>query len=250
MPQVPAWLSATFTRILLPAISAAGGFGVVFLLARHYLLEKIRASVQHEYDVKLESYRDELKRESDVGLEKIRRFNTEQIAAQQVAFQAFQSSHGAAFERRLKAIEVIWEAFIYVSNNGPPVLTWVDVHLESEYSKLLSSRTGNLIQQLSDGDVMKLVDGTKGAELARPFAKDQLYAILFVYRAIVGRIIVLLMEGQKKGSVPFWPRDPVIKQHLQVLLSPQELQQFEKRPVVNIFGYGGYWRQNSLPPPK
>lgn len=78
---------------------------------------------------------------------------------------------------------------------------------------------------------MKLVDGTREAELVRPFAKDQLYAILYVYSAILGRIIVLLKDSKKKGSVPFWPRDPVIKQHLQVLLSPQELQQFEKRQL-------------------
>lgn len=138
MLQMPDWLSATLTHILLPAISAAGGLGLVFFLVRHYLLEKIRSSVQHEYDRKLETHRNDLKRESDVSLEKIKLFNTEQMASQQVAFQAFQSSHGAAFERRLKAIEVIWQAFTYVSNNAPPVLTWVDVCLESEYSELLS----------------------------------------------------------------------------------------------------------------
>ncbi|MGD0074729.1 MAG: hypothetical protein ABSD31_10365 [Candidatus Binataceae bacterium] len=219
----------------LTALISGGAAGAATLFfARNYFTTKIRASIQHHYDVELESWKDALKRESDSELEKLRRFNTEQMEVQKAAFGAFQASHGAAFERRLKAIDVLWGAFLNVSRNTPSVVALTDILLETEYADLLSKpRWRVLVDALSDNDFQKLADMTEAAESVRPFAKEQLYAILFTYRAIVGRMILSLTEGKKKGSILPWPRDPVVHLHMKVVFSDEEISAFRALRVAH-----------------
>jgi hypothetical protein len=98
---------------------------------------------------------------------------------------------------------------------------------------LEKTRYSSIIAKLTDDDFKKLADATESAESARPFATGDIYALLFVYRAIIGRIIFGLMDGAKKGKLMPWPLDPVVHQHLKVGLSEEEFSQFEKRKFAH-----------------
>ena len=219
-------------NVLTTALSAAGGVGLFVLVFRSYLLEKIKASIQHDYDVKLESHRDTLKRESETQLEQLRQFNAQQMAIQNAAFTAFQASHGAAFERRLSAIDTLWGGFREVTEKIPPGLSLLDVLLEKEYPEILKNpRMEPLMRSLSDEQVIALSQAGSAAESNRPFAHPQLYAIFYVYRAILARITLITKNGCDKGSIPYWPKDSLVQQYLKVIFSKEELSRINDRPV-------------------
>lgn len=156
------------------------------------------------------------------------------MEAQKAAFGAFQASHVAAFERRLKAIEILWDACLDVLRNTPSIVALTDILLESEYQELLSRpRWRILVDQLSDADFKKIADATEAAEAVRPFAKEKLYAILFTYRAIVGRIILSLIEGKEKESIVPWFRDPVVLQHMKVVFTDEEISAFQAPRIAH-----------------
>ena len=146
----------------------------------------------------------------------------------------FQASHGAGFERRLEAVKILWEALLNVTRNTPSIVALTDILVEKEYQTLLTEdRWRQLVDQLTDDQFKKISDATQAAESARPFAMEQLYAILFVYRGIVGRIIILMMNGRKSGVMPFWPRDTGVQQHLRVVLSDEELSEFQNGNIAH-----------------
>jgi len=238
--ELPPWLIMLMTHVLIPAFSAAGGVGLLVLLFRSYLLEKIKASIQHDYDLKLESHRDALKRQGETQLEQLRQFNAEQIGLQNAAFTAFQVSHGAAFERRLSAVDALWDGFLKVTEKIPPALTYLDILLETEYPKILENpQMESVIRDLSDKQSLALVRAGGLAEPNRPFAHPELYAIFYVYRAILGRIIWITKNGYEKGSIPYWPKDSVVQQYLNVVLSEEEVISVKDRlvgPYVQVRG--------------
>lgn len=47
-------------------------FSVLFLIVKHWLLERLKNSIKHEYDVSLERFKGEIKAESDKDLEELK----------------------------------------------------------------------------------------------------------------------------------------------------------------------------------
>ena len=64
-------------------------------------------------------------------------------------------------------------------------------------------------------------------EHARLFLSEKLYALAFAYRAIVGRVGVLLENDVKKGHVNPWFHDAGIKRLLGEVLTVEEMKEFE-----------------------
>jgi len=225
-------LIALVKSILIPAFSAAGGVGLLVLVFRSYLLDKIKASIQHDYDLKLESHRNALNRDAAAQLEHLRQSNSQQMAVQNAAFATFQASHGAAFERRLSAVDAVWAGFLDVTEKIPPALTWLDVFVEKEYPQILTkARVESVVRDLSDNCDKQLLalsqTGSRHLESSRPFVDPRLYALFYVHRAILGRIILVTKEGYAKGSIPYWPRDSLVKHYLEVVLSTEQLAAFK-----------------------
>jgi hypothetical protein len=54
----------------------------VLVIGRQYLVEKISRSIQHNYDQKLESHREALRKQTETDLRNLERQNAEQMERQ------------------------------------------------------------------------------------------------------------------------------------------------------------------------
>ena len=57
---------------LLSILTSATVTGILVFAAKNYISEKIKRSIQYEYDLKLNSHKNELQRESNKELGKVR----------------------------------------------------------------------------------------------------------------------------------------------------------------------------------
>ncbi len=83
-------------------------------------LETHKASHAHE----LESRKAELKATFDIDLERLRAEITQERKTQEVAIAAFATAHNAAIERKLRAVETLWDA-TRKSRTGASRLFWL-----------------------------------------------------------------------------------------------------------------------------
>ena len=212
-------------RLILTPFAVTAG---TIYLSRSYLVRKIQASVQHSYDAKLVVLRAELQQANDTAIEEMRHINSEQLAAYQAVWTTFQASHGIGFERQLKSVETLWEAFQLLQANTPPIMAVTDILIKDEYQSLLHKNNWKtLLDRLSDSQLMdSLTEISRDVELGRLFADQRLYAYFFAYRAIIGRIAVTLIKGRESSRIPFWPEDSGVKQYLAAVLTPAEVEQF------------------------
>ncbi len=91
--------------VLLSVFSSATVTGTITFLARTWVTERLRSSIAHEYHVKLEAYRAQLKSEGDVELERLRAALVVQTHASTKEFE---------YQRRelLRSIEEIYAALV------------------------------------------------------------------------------------------------------------------------------------------
>ena len=127
-------------------------------------------------------------------------------------------------EWRLRAVDTMWQAVLEVKEKSSGPLTCLDILRPSEYQKFITDQGINA-QLLSEEDITKNV--TVDFERARPLAGDELFRLVFLYRAVRFRICLVLVQGVKAGHVSRWFQDDGLKQHLGNLLSPQEMEVFE-----------------------
>lgn len=127
-------------------------------------------------------------------------------------------------EWRLRAVDTMWQAVLEVKEKSSGPLTFLDILRPSEYQKFITDQGINA-QLLSEEDITKNV--AVDFERARPLAGDELFRLVFLYRAVRFRICLVLAQGVKAGQVSPWFQDDGLKQHLCNLLSPQEMEVFE-----------------------
>ena len=127
-------------------------------------------------------------------------------------------------EWRLRAVDTMWQAVLEVKEKSSGPLTFLDILRPSEYQKFITDQRFNA-QLLSDEDITKKL--TVDFERARPLAGDELFRLVFLYRAVRFRICLVLVQGVEAGHVSPWFQDDGLKQHLGNLLSPQEMEVFE-----------------------
>lgn len=100
----------------IPAISTTALLGVVLWLLRSMISTRLRVSVQHEFDQKLESMRATL-RASEEELKADLRAKEAQIAALRSGAMSGLASRQAALDRRrIEAVDQLWSA---VTSLGP-----------------------------------------------------------------------------------------------------------------------------------
>ncbi|WP_175904165.1 hypothetical protein [Burkholderia seminalis] len=212
-----------FTSITSAAIVT--GIGYLF---RDWFATTVKASVEHDYSARLEA----IKRDNAVEVEKLRSQLAHQASMLALAHKSL-SDYAQPFNlRRLAALEVLWKQFIAARAITPPVVfaRW-DLLLPSEYSNGFSKGT---LFELKQEEVFDRIKATDDAESTRPFAGEYLWAFFFTFRAVMGRVSHLYVEGYKNKQLNPWYDDESIKSMLVTLLDETDLAIIESRPIGKL----------------
>jgi hypothetical protein len=197
------------------AVSTVLVAALAFLL-RKWLSERMGRSIAHEYDRKLEEFRDEIAQRDTI---------------RSTATAALTATHVAGYGRTLQALEVIWAETVRLRDKLPLYAGHADLLLPDEYEEAVTTNPNfrGLIENVDEhAEAMDLYSDRTDVEIARAFAGEYAFSLFYAYRAFTGRVATLLpADFQQNGTVRCWHGDKALKELLATVLTPDELTQVE-----------------------
>lgn len=116
-------------------------------------------------------------------------------------------------QRRLVALERLWDGVCTVRRAFSKPVFFYSIVLPSEFNRSLrdGGRPASSFAPVTDIDITGPVEKTGHVELERPFLGELLWWKFFTYRAFLGRLAVLLKQGQEAREVRDWREDSYIR---------------------------------------
>src|SRR6266404_2712943 len=159
-----------------PALSGACASGFLFWLLKEWLSTRLRASIQHEYDRKIEMFKAQLKTGQELTILDIKTALAREAALHAVAHASFAEGQKAAMERKLSAVDKLWQSVVRFRDGLPPALTLMDVMTVDEYRGAKDqSAFRELTGDLAPNRLANL--GPQGIEETRPYIGEYMWAL-------------------------------------------------------------------------
>jgi hypothetical protein len=208
------------------AVSAASS-GLLIGLFKEWLSARLKASIQHEYDKKFETFKTQLKTEQELAILEIKTALAREAAFHAAAHTSFAEGQKAAMERKLSAVDRLWSGVVQFRAGLPPELALIEVMTVDEYKAAKDHPSfQRLAGVVSTERFSKLAQ--PGLEEVRPYVGEYMWAVFFCYQAIFIRISVLLHLGKTDAEKIEWHKDGGNQNLLKAVLTPEELQEFDK----------------------
>jgi hypothetical protein len=228
-----------FLNWILSTASSTALVGILAFLCKNLIVNRLKASVQHEFDSKLENLRTELRKNEEAFKADLRAKETQIEVLRSGALSGLVSRQAILNERRLKAIEQLW---VSVEQLAPLKLA-SSIMAEFNFEKILelaahTQGIRDLFTMMGKGfepDKLQKSDAHK----ARPFVSELAWALFSAYQAI-GHHAVVQVQMVKAGI-----RDPK-------LLNIEHVQKLAKAALPwyaeYIDQYGSAGHHNLLEP--
>lgn len=182
---------------------------LIGFIARAWLVERIKGSIKHEYDDKLEKLRSSLKAQADQNLTNLKSEIDRQADKLKISAASMSDVQKATISKKVEAVDAVWLGFIQLSEAFPGALYLTDIFTDDEmkgfYSSPSMSRYSSEVPSLREGDFIST--GFAAVQSFRPHLGEYAWAIYVTYRTIMGRSIYLLKAGQTDESRIDWFND-------------------------------------------
>lgn len=210
-------------------LNAAGGSAVAIVVAavllgllgyafRTWIRAFVAGSIAHDFNVKLEEQKNELKRLTD-----------QLNAVQSTGNAALIEAQRAAAEKRVAAADELWQEVLRLRQEAPPALFLLDMaSFDGLQRPETIARLRTMVSESASTSRDRWATANPKIEAVRPFLGEETYTLFHIYRAVFGRIFVLLKEDLKSNRVGKWYEDTSIRRLLDATLSPDEIQRFEE----------------------
>jgi len=206
-------------------VSTLFASGLIWL-TKSWISTRLKNSIQHEYEQKLESYKATLKAEHEIALAELKADLEKGTALHIASHTSFSQGQKAAMERKLIAVDKLWESILSLRNSSPAILTFVDLLTPIEFKSITSNKEFNeLLSELSPEKIIELM---KNIEEIRPYVGEYTWSLFFVYQTITLRIVFLLYMSRVNAENVEWFNDQGIKQLMRVVLYENEISEFNK----------------------
>lgn len=175
----------------IPSLITTGGFGVVVFLSKNLIVNRLTNAVKHEYDTKLEEVKASHKLIEQRLQAEIQKREHEVITIRESAFSGLAHRKSLLFERQLKAVDDLWQAYITLSPAKivSAMMSRVDIQMVSK-NIANDSNMQQLFQMIGQNvDMVKL--GTIQSEKLRPFVSEPIWAYFSTYQSIVLHYVML-----------------------------------------------------------
>jgi hypothetical protein len=190
---------------------ATAGVSAVLLAALGWMLrtwigERLKASIKHEYDDRLERLKSELKAQSDLDLAALKSEVDRQAEKLKIAALSFSDVQKATIPRKIEAVDNLWAAVRQARNYIPGEIYICDVLTDGELADMRTSASLNELRlRLRGIDALSLSPLLFGeAEKVRPHVGEYIWALFSTYHGIVSRIMFLLADRNEDRR---WYRD-------------------------------------------
>jgi hypothetical protein len=212
---------------VLTSIAASGALAAFLIwLSREWISARLKASIQHEYDQKLESLKSQLKAQSDVALVELRASVERHASLLAVAHSSFAEGQKAAMERKLTAVDTLWDRLLRLRASLPPILGFIDILTVDEYTGIKNHPT---FEALSRGWSMEKITQLMDTEVerVRPYVGEYTWAVFYSYQAVMLRIVFLLHAGRDDAAKLEWHKDSGTCSLIEAVLPAAEMAEFD-----------------------
>jgi hypothetical protein len=171
--------------------------------------EKLSYKWKHEYGKELELIKSKISSEHELY-----KSSLSQIS----------SGYQFSQERRIKAIEVMWEYIVKLREFISPLHTFYSVLLPDEYDNVILKNTNTFgLENISDESINKVLsEMNEKINLQRPFLGENLWGLFFTYRAFICRSAFLFLKGRENHIIQPWYIDKGLINFLKISLGDQE----------------------------
>ncbi len=146
------------------------------------------------------------------------------------------SSQSLLQEHRVEAVDKLWRAILAMKEHYSLVTFFFSMLMPSEYKTALSnSTTFEGLRKIDDDYITNCSQGVLELENFRPYLGETLWLYFFVYRAILGRLAILvkwIKEGRETGD---WRQDSGIQQHLKAVFEKDEFNSLINSSPMEIY---------------
>lgn len=143
---------------------------------------------------------------------------------------SFSSGHQSAQEKRIQAVDCIWDATIKTITFGDRINSIYSILTSDELKDVYISedpRIKNLRTEIDRLDLEKFVENTKDShvkvEKLRPFILPETYRLFLLLHTFTGRSIHLFKKDKGFQKITLWKDDNAILTALKVELSEEEI---------------------------
>lgn len=215
-------------KVVFSALGAVGGAGVV-IVALSTWLSKVWANRILEAD--RNKYASEM--------ESLKLSNQSFINSLSLTNSAYLENKKAFTEKRIDAVQLIWEQIIKLRDERPSPIIWLDIFTPQEYSKFTTDPKFSFAKKATDPEAMNALIHSE-ADLARPFLDDRSYQLYWGYRSLTGRLCFYINNFYTSNPPNHdWRDDGGVKQILQAILTDEEMNLFKEKiwATTELFNY-------------
>jgi hypothetical protein len=223
MIQILEMLSDKLTSAALTAFVLA----LPVWLLRNWIYSKLSSSIRHEYDRKIEILKSDLSLERERDTLVLKEKFTHQQKALEFARSAMSAAQSALVERRVAAIDAIWNAVLESSR------------MSALHGKIFDSLTLSELRQScrNPGSLMKEITWEKfnadleaarlrDLDVNRPYVGDAIFLICELYVALRIRLAKHLLEMREDPQKEAWFENHANRSILLRLLDGEQMQRF------------------------
>jgi hypothetical protein len=202
-------------------IAIVGGWsvvvGAVSAWAGKLLAERAILNWKQSHQKELEDLKDQMAREKLVL---------------DAAVASFSFGQQKAQEKRLEAVEALWESVLEVRRACQHAIFFYSILLPSEYNDLFTNpKLQKSFSGLNYESTLSKISEHTDLEKHRPYLGETLWYLFYLYNAILGRMTYLLIDGKEKGNISNWMTDSLTGQYLQHIMTAEQLKQIQKNPI-------------------
>ena len=159
------------------------------------------------------------------------------------AHTPFVEAQKLMIDKQIQAIDTLWSEFLRLKNKVPVYVSallwlWPEEIRTLSYFKTEAGKYDN--GKISDFIINADVEKT------RPYLNTYLWALFFTYRALTGRVLILMHESLKDASKIHWYQDKAIRELVKSILNEDEFNEWNSMENINKWRYLQMTLENKL----
>lgn len=224
------------TAVLSSAGVAATLVAVVAWLAREWIGNRLSGGIRHEYDIKLAELNARLKLQGETAATNLKAEIERLSERLRHSAQSLEEVQKATIERRLLAVEEIWEATLTAKSALPSVFSILDVLVDTEYLGAIGNpKVGPSLKAIDAFQIISTVQEKNAYAIKRrPFIGNYLWMLYSTYQIILFRMIYLVSQCNEEPEKLLWFSDKLIRQHIKAALGDSMLNEFDSLTVSKV----------------
>ena len=227
-----------------PSVSAVLVVSLVLFVLRNWILAKIKAAVQHDYQVRIEAIKASIQEQTSKSLLAFKNEMEQRDSVRSYARDLAAHSQRTVMERRLEAIQRLWNGLLSLNEDLPGAIRYTDILTREEYAARKFGKIGQRVLADLDMDSIEELSAKHGqlsgdpgdrthreinysVERVRPLVGAYIWFVFSTYRTLVFRVLFLLYRAKEDDSVDLWYEDPYLRGYLGGVFDRDELEEFD-----------------------